>query len=82
MEMIDPSFPLVELHRHLDGNVRLKTILDLGLKYNLTLPAIELERLRPFVQVSKAKPNILEFFKKFDWLTKVMVNYKAVQRMP
>jgi adenosine deaminase len=28
--VIDPAFPLIELHRHLDGNIRLETILDLA----------------------------------------------------
>ena len=28
--MIDPGLPLIDLHRHLDGNVRLETILDLA----------------------------------------------------
>jgi len=81
VQMIDPAFPLIELHRHLDGNVRLETIFDLGLKYNLNSPAKELEGLRPFVQVSEAKPSILEFFKKFEWLTKVMVDYEACRQI-
>jgi adenosine deaminase len=29
---IDPSLPLIDLHHHLDGSVRLQTILDLGRK--------------------------------------------------
>ncbi len=37
--MIDTTFPLVELHRHLDGSVRLETVLELGLQYGLPLPA-------------------------------------------
>jgi adenosine deaminase len=81
MTMIDPHFPLVELHRHLDGNVRLETILDLGLKNNLPLPAKDLEGLRPYVQVTEAKPDILEYFTKFEWLTRVLVNYEAVRRV-
>ncbi len=39
MTKINQDFPLVELHRHLDGSVRLETILDIGLKHNLPLPA-------------------------------------------
>lgn len=81
MGNIDKSFPLVELHRHLDGNVRLGTILDLGLAHNLGLPANTLEGLRPYVQVTEPKPSILSFFEKFEWLTKVMVNYDAVSRI-
>jgi len=71
----------VELHRHLDGNVRLSTILDIGLKYNLGLPADTIEGLRPYVQVVEPKPSILDFFQKFEWLTKAMVNYDICRRI-
>jgi len=81
MSTIDPRFPLVELHRHLDGNVRLETILDIGLQHNLPLPAKTIKGLRPFVQVHEAKASILEFFKKFEWLTSAMVDYKSCQRI-
>lgn len=78
---IDPHFPLVELHRHLDGNVRLSTILDIGLKHNLGLPADTVEGLRPYVQVVEPKPSILDFFQKFEWLTKAMVDTDACRRI-
>ena len=81
LNTIDPDFPLVELHRHLDGNVRLETILEIGLKNNIGLPAKTLEGLRPFVQVSEPKPNILSFFEKFKWLTLAMVNYDVCSRI-
>lgn len=80
-QYIDPKIPLVELHRHLDGNVRLATILDLGRKYNLPLPANNVEGLRPYVQVTAAKSGILDYFAKFEWLVRVMINYDAVRRI-
>ncbi|STQ12316.1 Adenosine deaminase [Enterobacter cloacae] len=43
--MIDTRLPLTDIHRHLDGNIRAQTILDLGRQYNLTLPAQSLETL-------------------------------------
>ena len=52
--MIDPTLPLIDLHRHLDGSVRLETILDLGRQHNLPLPAWDLESLRPYVQELQA----------------------------
>lgn len=79
--MIDPSLPLLDLHRHLDGSVRLATILDLGLQHNLPLPARSLEGLRPYVQVTTPQPGILSFFTKFEWLTRVMVDYDACRRI-
>jgi len=79
--MIDPSIPLVELHRHLDGSVRLETILDLGLQHNLKLPATDIESLRPYVQVTDQQPDILAFFEKFKWQTGVLVDYEACRRV-
>jgi adenosine deaminase len=81
MSNIDPILPLVELHRHLDGNVRLETILDISLKNNLPLPARTLDELRPYVQVKEAKPSILDFFTKFSFLTSVMLDYDACRRI-
>lgn len=79
--MIDPTFPLVELHRHLDGNVRLETILDLGRKHNLPLPARDLEGLRPYVQVNSPQPGVMAFLAKFLWQVGAMVDYDAVRRI-
>lgn len=32
--MIDTTLPLTDIHRHLDGNIRPQTILELGRQYN------------------------------------------------
>ena len=45
--MINPDYPLIDLHHHLDGSLRLETILELGLKHNLPLPAKTLEGSAP-----------------------------------
>ena len=79
--MIAPDLPLVELHRHLDGSIRLSTILDLGLQHNLPLPARTLEELRPYVQVSTPQPGVMAFIEKFEWMTGVLVNYDACRRV-
>jgi adenosine deaminase len=78
---INPSFPLIDLHRHLDGSVRLETILDLGRQYNLPLPAWDVESLRPFVQVIEPQPGIMAFISKFKWMTGVLVDYSACRRI-
>ncbi|MCC6605863.1 MAG: adenosine deaminase [Anaerolineae bacterium] len=81
MPVIHPNLPLIDLHRHLDGSVRLETILDVGLQYNLPLPAKDLEGLRPFVQVTTPVPGILEFFTKFEWMVGILVNYDICRRI-
>jgi adenosine deaminase len=79
--MIDPKLPLIDLHRHLDGCVRLETILDLGRRHGLPLPAWDAEGLRPHTQVSGRQPGVMEFIAKFRWMTGVMVDVEAVRRI-
>jgi adenosine deaminase len=38
-----PGRPVVELHRHLDGNVRTATVLDLARRHGIALPADNVE---------------------------------------
>ncbi len=77
----DQHLPVIDLHRHLDGSVRLETILDLGRQHNLPLPAWDIEGLRPYVQVTDPQPGILAFFTKFEWMTRVLVDYEACRRV-
>jgi len=79
--MIDPTFPLIDLHRHLDGSVRLETILDLGRQHNLSLPAWELEELRPHVQVTTPTPGVMAFLARFEWMVGILVDYDACCRV-
>jgi adenosine deaminase len=79
--MIDPRLPLMDLHRHLDGNIRLETILDLGLKHNLPLPAWDVDELRPYVQVTEQQPGVMAFIAKFRWMIEVLVDYDACRRI-
>ncbi|MDK9809367.1 adenosine deaminase, partial [Vibrio sp. D406a] len=49
--MITKNLPLTDLHRHLDGNIRTQTILELGQKFGVALPAYDIESLTPHVQI-------------------------------
>jgi adenosine deaminase len=75
------GYPLVELHRHLDGNVRLETVLEIGRRHHVDLPAWTIEELRPYVQVSGREPSLMDFIAKFDVLRRVVVDYDAVRRI-
>jgi adenosine deaminase len=75
------GYPLVELHRHLDGNVRLETVLDLARRHGIQLPASTLEGLRPHVQVIGRESDLVGFIAKFALLRRVMVDYDAVRRI-
>jgi adenosine deaminase len=79
--MIDPALPLIDLHRHLDGSLRLDTILDLGRRHNLPLPAWDVQSLRPYIQVTEPQPGLMAFFEKFQWMRGVLVDYDACRRI-
>ena len=75
------GYPLVELHRHLDGNVRVETVLDLCRRHGLELPAWTVEELRPHVQILEREPSLVHFIAKFDLLRRAMADYDAVRRI-
>ncbi|EMH4136900.1 TPA: adenosine deaminase [Serratia marcescens] len=79
--MIDPRLPLTDIHRHLDGNIRAQTILDLGRQFNLALPANDLESLRPHVQITHAEPDLVSFLQKLDWGVAVLGDLDACRRV-
>ena len=73
--------PLIDLHRHLDGSVRLETILDLGRRHGIPLPGDTLEELRPHVVITTPQPGLIEFLAKFRWMTGVLADYDACRRV-
>ena len=79
--MIDPALPLIDLHRHLDGSIRLQTVLELAQEHGISLPSNDLEGLRPHVQVTDAQAGLMAFIAKFHYLTEVLVDYKACHRV-
>jgi adenosine deaminase len=79
--MINTNFPLIELHRHLDGNIRLKTVIDLARQHNLPLPAWDVEGLRPYIQVIEPQVGVMAFIDKFKWFTGVLVDFEACRRI-
>lgn len=79
--MIDPTLPLIDLHRHLDGSVRLETILEIGRQHDIPLPAWDVETLRPHVQVTEPQPGVMVFISKFKWMIEVLVDYNACRRI-
>jgi adenosine deaminase len=79
--MIDKSIPLTDLHRHLDGNIRISTILALANKHHLPLPAYTEEGLKDYVQVSNNERDLVSFLAKLDHMVGVLADYDAVRRV-
>jgi adenosine deaminase len=78
---IDPRLPLIDLHRHLDGAIRLETIIDLAQKQGIELPAYEVETLRPYVVVDGKTNGLMDFIGRFQYLTAVLHDLDACRRV-
>jgi adenosine deaminase len=79
--MIDTALPRLDLHRHLDGNVRLQTILDLARQHRVALPGETLETLRPHVVVQSERLGLMPFLSRLDWMTAAIADEAAVRRV-
>lgn len=79
--MIDRDLPLIDLHRHLDGSVRLQTILDLGKRHGVQLPGATIAELKPHVQVTERQPGVMAFIAKMLWMTRVLGDADACRRI-
>ncbi|MBT3390303.1 MAG: adenosine deaminase [Chloroflexi bacterium] len=54
------SLPKVELHRHLEGSLRVETLADIGREHNF--PQRDTSTLRPLVQIGEDEPHTFENF--------------------
>ena len=75
------GLPKVELHRHLEGSLRLQTLCEIAAQYQLDLPT-ELEQLRPLVQVMNGEPgSSSNFLSKFNVLRRFYQSPEVIQRL-
>lgn len=79
--MIDKTLPLVELHRHLDGSIRLQTILELAEEHGIALPSHSLSGLASYVHVDESAPGLMAFLERFEHMTAVLVDADACRRV-
>ena len=60
------DMPKIELHRHLEGSVRLNTLVEIAREYDIEMPEYDIEMLRPFVQMMPGETrNSQHFLAKF-----------------
>lgn len=80
-QYIDHRLPLIELHRHLDGSVRLETVIELAENKGIPLPAYDVESLRPYVVVQGKTAGLMDFIGRFRYLTAILDDLDACRRV-
>lgn len=75
------ALPKVDLHRHLEGSLRLESLVAIGREYRLDVPAGTIESLRPFVQVTHDPPSHISFLQKFETLRRFYCSPEVIYRL-
>ncbi len=75
------ALPKVELHCHLDGSLRLETILDIAEKEKIKLPSRDPDKLLQAVAVLDRVANLEAYIDKFQTTLSVMQSPEAMQRI-
>jgi len=75
------ALPKVDLHRHLEGSLRLQTLSDIAREHGIDLPSYNIEYLRPFVTVTEDRMDFQSFLQKFTLLRRFYPTRAAVERV-
>lgn len=73
-------FPKVELHCHLDGSLRPRTLLELGRDQQVALPRSDAEELRAYMRADHAA-SLEQYLTRFDVTISVLQTPEALERV-
>lgn len=73
--------PKAELHTHIDGGLRVETVLALAKKQNISLPSYDKDTLRNILTNDKSCHSLIEYFKPFEYTLSVMQTKEALERV-
>ncbi|EDY81267.1 adenosine deaminase [Verrucomicrobiia bacterium DG1235] len=79
--MIDTQLPFIDLHRHLEGCVRLETMLALAEQHSLQLPGNTVDALHPHVVLAGPQADLVGFLDRLKWMIFVLRDPDACRRI-
>ncbi len=74
------KLPKTDLHVHLDGSVRIETIIDLAQKHNITLPETDPDKLRKITCCDADCKSLDEYLRGFHIVNLVLQNREGLKR--
>lgn len=78
-ELIE-KLPKTDLHVHLDGSVRLQTIIDLANEFGIKLPTTDVEELRKLIVCGDHTVSLDDYLRGFDIVNLVLQNKEGLRR--
>ncbi len=75
------KLPKTDLHVHLDGSLRVETILDLARRDGIELPADDADGLRRAMHLGENCGSLVEYLKAFDVTLRVMQTADSLTRI-
>lgn len=75
------NLPKIDLHRHLEGSLRLQTLYEIAVEYHLDMAAHSMEELRPYVQVTDDPAHHEAFLQKFEVLRHFYRSPETISRL-
>lgn len=72
--------PKAELHCHLDGSLRLETIVDLADQYKIELPTKDTDALKKYLTIGERIGSLEEYIARFDIPLQVLQRPEALTR--
>lgn len=79
-EALIEALPKTDLHVHLDGSIRIGTLIDLAREYHINLPSYEESGLRELVFKDRYA-NLAEYLTGFSYTGKVLQTEVALERV-
>ena len=75
------ALPKAELHRHLDGSIRLQTVADIAARHNLDLGVRDGEDLASKALITRPMKDLQSVLDSFATIRKVLCSYEAIERI-